>query len=204
VRQTALGLTTASAVYVTPTQWHWVDQRVSLVVRGRGAPATLAPAVRAAIWSVDKDQAVVRVATMRELVEASVADRRFALVVFEAFGIAALVLAAIGLYGVMSYSTTSRSREFAIRLALGLHPGALARMIVIRALALVAAGLSIGVATTLLLRPLLRTLPFGGGGPDAPTCTAISLVLLAIALTASAVPALRAAAVDPVRALRHE
>ena len=150
VRQTALGLTTASAVYVTPTQWHWVDRRMSLVVRGRGAPAmlapaTLAPAVRAAIWSVDKDQPVVRVATMRELVEASVADRRFALVVFEAFGLAALLLAAIGLYGILSVSVTERTREIGVRSALGASSRDILALVLRQGMVLTAVGVALGL-----------------------------------------------------------
>ena len=177
---------------------------MSLVVHTDGPPDPMVPALRAAVRDVAPTLAIFNVKSMEQIVADSLWELRLYRWLIGLFAGLTLVLAAIGLYGVMSYSTTSRSREFAIRLALGFHPGALAWMIVIRALALVAAGLSIGVATTFLLRPLLRTLPFGVGGPDLVTCTAISLVLLAIAVTASAVPALRAATVDPVRALRHE
>ena len=180
------------------------DLGMSLVVHTDGPPDPMVPALRAAVRDVAPTLAIFNVKSMEQIVADSLWELRLYRWLIGLFAALTLVLAAIGLYGVMSYSTTSRSREFAIRLALGFHPGALAWMILIRALALVAAGLSIGVATTFLLRPLLRTLPFAVGGPDVVTCTAISLVLLAIAVTASAVPALRAATVDPVRALRHE
>ena len=143
----------------TPTQWHWVDRRMSLVVRGRGAPATLAPAVRAAIWSVDKDQPVVRVATMRELVEASVADRRFALVVFEAFGVAALALAAIGLYGILSVSVTERTREIGVRSALGASSRDILALVLRQGMVLAAVGVALGLVAGVGGEPLARRAP---------------------------------------------
>ena len=89
------------AFYTTRTQWDWVDNVQSLVVRTRGDAAALAPAIRSAIWSVDKDQPIVRVATMDNLVAASEAQRHFALVLFEAFALVGLLLAATGIYGVL-------------------------------------------------------------------------------------------------------
>jgi ABC-type antimicrobial peptide transport system permease subunit len=119
------------------------------------------------------------------------------------FAALTLLLAAIGLYGVISYTASSRTREFAIRLALGSRTGTLARLVLGRGLLLVGLGLSAGAFATYLLRSTLRSLPIGAG-PDAATYAVIATVLLAIAVLACAVPALRAAAVDPVTALRHE
>ena len=204
VRQTALGLTTSNAIYVTPTQWHWVDPRVSLVVRGRGAPATLAPAVRAAIWSVDKDQPVVRVATMRELVEASVADRRFALVVFEAFGVAALMLAAIGLYGILSVSVTERTREIGVRSALGASSRDILTLVLRQGMALTAVGVALGLmlawAATRSLASLLFELP----ALDPVTYGGVVALLLGVSALACWGPAWRAARLDPAITLRAE
>ena len=101
VRQASLALAQTEAVYTTTTQWRWADNTMSLVVRTRGDASALAPAVRQAIWSVDSDQPIVRVATMSDLVATSAAERRFALTLFEAFALAALVLAAAGIYGVL-------------------------------------------------------------------------------------------------------
>jgi putative ABC transport system permease protein len=204
VRQTALGLTTANAVYVTPMQWHWVDQRVSLVVRASGDPAALAGAVRDAIWSVDKDQPVVRIATMRELVETSVADRRFALVVFETFGAAALVLAAIGLYGILSVSVTERTREIGVRSALGASTREILGLVLRQGMVLTGVGVALGLvlawAATRSLGALLFQLP----ALDPVTYAGVIVLLVGVAAVACWGPAWRAARLDPALTLRAE
>jgi putative ABC transport system permease protein len=204
VRQTALGLTTASAVYVTPTQWHWVDRKISLVVRGRGVPLALAPAVRAAIWSVDKDQPVVRVATMRELVEASVTDRRFALTVFEAFGLAALVLAAIGLYGILSVSVTERTREIGVRSALGASARDILALVLREGMVLTGVGVVVGLVLAWAAGRSLAALLFELPPLDPVTYGGVVVLLLGVATLACWGPAWRAARLDPALTLRAE
>jgi putative ABC transport system permease protein len=179
------------------------DLGMSLLVHTDGPPEPMIPALRAAVRAVAPTLAIFNVKSMDEVVADSLWELRLYRWLIGLFAALTLLLAAIGLYGVISYTATSRTREFAIRLALGFHPAALARLVVTRALALAAAGLSFGAIATLLLRPLLRTLPLGAG-PDAATCAGISAVLLTIALVACVVPAIRAAAVDPVTALRHD
>jgi predicted permease len=179
------------------------DLGMSLVVRTQGPPEPMIPALRAAVRAVTPNLAIFNVKMMEQVVADSLWDLRLYRWLIGLFAGLTLLLAAIGLYGVISYTATSRTREFAIRLALGSRAGALARLVLGRGLVLAAAGVAFGAFATYLLRSTMRTLPIAGG-PDAVSYAAISAVLVAIALAACAVPALRAAAVDPVTALRHE
>jgi ABC-type antimicrobial peptide transport system permease subunit len=204
VRQASLALNETDAVYTTPMQWYFPDNTMSLVVRTRGDAATLAPAVRRAIWSVDKDQPIKRVATMDSLLAATAAERRFALILFEAFGLVALVLAAIGLYGVLSGSVTERTREIGIRLALGAQTSAVLKLVLWQGLKLSAIGIGLGLLGALALTRLLQSLLYGISATDPLTFTAIALLLLSVALLACWLPARRATKVDPMIALRYE
>src|SRR6185295_1016207 len=149
VKQMSLALNEADAVYVTATQWRFADNVMSLVVRSRGDAGALAPAIRRAIWSVDKDQPIVRVATMDALLAASTAERRFALIIFEAFALVALVLAAVGIYGVLAGSVTERTREIGVRSALGASRADIRNLVLGQGLKLTLGGVGIGLLAAL-------------------------------------------------------
>jgi putative ABC transport system permease protein len=204
VKQASLGLVQSDAVYVAPTQWHWVDGRMSLVVRSRGEPAALAPDVRRAVWSVDKDQPIVRVATMPQLVAWAAAERRFALIIFEAFGIAALVLSATGIYGVLSGSVAERKREIGVRSALGASRGTILGLVVRQGMTLTALGVVIGLAGAVAASQALVSLLFGVQRLDPATYLGVIALLVGVSGVACSVPAWRAARVDPSIALRAE
>ncbi len=202
VKQTSLAPGAEDAFYVSMGQWWWVDNVQSLVVRSAGDPAALAPAVRRAIWSVDRNQPISRVATMDALVARSEAQRRFVLTVFEAFGLAALALAAIGVFGMMSGSVTERMRELGVRAALGASRGRLLVLVLRQGLALAAAGIAAGLVGAVFLSGALRTLLFGISPTDTATYVGAGALVLVVALVASAFPAWRAARVDPSVTLR--
>jgi len=204
VKQASLLATRAEAAYITPTQWYFADSVLSLVVRTRDNALAYAPAVRQAIWSVDKDQPIVRVATMNDLVGATAAERRFALILFEAFGVAALLLAVVGIYGVLSGSVTERTNEIGVRLALGAQRRDVLGLILRQGAQLTLSGVGIGVFTALALTRLLSTLLYGISATDVLTFAGVSVLLTSFALLACYLPALRAARVDPLIALRHE
>jgi putative ABC transport system permease protein len=204
VKQQSLASNDADAVYVTATQWRFADNAMTLVVRARDDATALAPAVRQAIWAVDKDQPIVRVATMDALIAASAAERRFALRVFQAFALAALVLAATGLYGVLSGSVTERTREIGVRAALGASRGSLLGLVVRQGMTLTGLGVAIGVGGAVAATQAIASLLFGVSPLDPLTYLGVITLLAVVALLASAVPAWRAMRVDPATALRAE
>jgi putative ABC transport system permease protein len=175
-----------------------------LVVRGTGDASSLVPSIRQAIREVDPAVAVATVATMTEHLRTRSAIRRFALAVFQVFAGVALLLAALGLYGVLAGSVTERTREIGIRSALGATRRRLLTMIVRHALALTLVGLGFGLAAAVFLTDLLRSLLFGVTPTDPATFAAVALLLLVVALVAASIPAWRAARVDPAEVLREE
>jgi putative ABC transport system permease protein len=204
VKQTSLTIETDDAVYVAVPQWHWVDSVMTLVIRAHGDAASLTLAVRAAIWSVDRNQAIARVATMDSLVARSEADRRFALILFEAFGLVALLLAATGIYGVLSGSVAERTREIGVRAALGASRVDILSLVARQGMVLTALGTLIGVAGAVMASQALVTMLFGVSRLDPVTYGAVVLLLALVSAAASAIPAWRAARVDPAMTLRAE
>ena len=204
VRQASLALSDSDAFYTSSTQWSWVDGVQSLVVRTKGDAAALAPAIRQAIWSVDKDQPIVRVATLESLLAASEAARHFVLILFEAFGLAALALAATGIHGVLSGSVTERTREIGVRVALGATPGDILTLVVRQGMILTGFGVAIGLGGAVLASQALVTLLFGVSRLDPVTYLGVIVLLTGVAVIACWVPAWRAAQVDPAITLRAE
>ena len=204
VRQQSLALAPEDAFYVPITQWPWADEVLSLVVRTQGDAAALAPSIRDAIWSVDKDQPVVRVATMESLLAVSEAKRRFTLIVLEAFALVGLVLAATGIYGILSGSVAERTREIGIRSALGASQRAILGLVLRQGMRLAAIGIVIGLIGAALASRALVTLLFGISRVDPLTYLGVVTLLLAVAAIACWLPASRAARIDPAITLRAE
>ncbi len=204
VKQDSLAVSGEDAFYIPDRQWEWADSAHSLVVRTRGDAAAVAPVVRNAIWSVDKDQPVVRVATMNALVAASEAQRHFALVLFAAFALTGLVLAATGVYGVVSGGVIERMREIGIRAALGASRADILAMVVRQGMALTGLGIAIGLIGAEVASRAIVTLLFGVSQLDAVTYTGVIALLLGVSAIACLVPAWRAARVDPSITLRAE
>jgi putative ABC transport system permease protein len=164
----------------------------------------LVPPIKNAIWSVDNDQPVVRVALLETLLAESAAERRFVLILFEAFGFVALALAASGIYGVLSGSVAERTREIGVRSALGATRGGIIALIVRQGMILTALGALLGVASALFASQALGALLFGISRFDPFTYIAAIVLLSAVAAMACILPAWRAARIDPMVALRYE
>jgi len=177
---------------------------MALVVRTARDTGSLISAVRAQLFSLDPNQPLYDVKTMDQRVAATVAQPRFQTVLLGAFGALALILAAIGIYGVIAQSVIDRTHEIGIRMALGARPEAVLRSVIWEGLAMGLAGTAIGLAATLPLVNVLASLLYGVPALDAATFLSASLVLMLVVLAASYIPARRAAKLDPMAALRWE
>ncbi|HSE37698.1 MAG TPA: ADOP family duplicated permease, partial [Blastocatellia bacterium] len=176
----------------------------SLVARTEGDPLNIVGAIKSQIWSVDPAQPVASVATMEEVLAGSVAPRRFNTLLIGIFAAVALALAAIGIYGVISYAVSQRTHEIGIRVALGAQGSDVLKLVVVQGMALALAGVGLGLGAAVWLTRLMSTLLFGVSPTDAPTFVAVAMLLTAVALAACIVPARRATRVDPMLALRYE
>jgi putative ABC transport system permease protein len=203
MRRTGLDVDVRCETFLPYTQRRFVGF-LSLVVRAQSDPRTIASAVRDQVWSLDPNQPVSHIRTMDQLLDGMMAQRRLNMILFALFGGVALVLAAVGVYGVISYSVTQRTHEIGIRMALGAGSGDVLKMILRNGMTLVLSGVGVGLLAAVALTRLMSTLLFGVSATDPVTFVAISAILSGVALVACFVPALRAIRVDPMVALRYE
>ena len=193
------------AIYTPYAQFREPWKRwMSVVARSDGDPATIANMVKAQIWRIDSQIPVTRVHTMTEVMATSVASQRFNMLLLGLFAGVALVLASVGIYGVMAYSVTQRTHEIGVRMALGARERDVLKMIVGQGLRLILIGVAVGVTGAFAMTRLMSSLLFGVSAIDAPTFLAVSALLTMVALAACHIPARRAMKVDPMIALRYE
>jgi putative ABC transport system permease protein len=204
VKQTSLAIDNDHAVYLSTRQTWFADDTLSFVIRARGNPADLVPTVKSAIWSVDRDQPIVRVVTMDRLMEITQSQRRFTLILFESFAMVALALAAIGLYGVLSGSVAERTHEIGVRMALGATRSNVVGLALRDGMRLAGLGLGIGLFGALAATRGISSLLFGTSALDPISWLSMLALLSAVAALACLVPAWNGARVDPCRALRSE
>ena len=190
------------AFYVPAWQHPWGF--LSLAVRAEGDLAALATAVRREVKTLDPDVPVYRVRTLLELVSATVAQRRFNAILLGGFAVIGLVLASVGIYGLLSLSVSQRTREIGIRVALGADRSLVLRMVVGQALGLTLAGVGAGLVSALLLGRMLQGLLFGVSANDPSTYSVVAVLLFLATLVSSLIPVRRALSVEPYAALRHE
>ncbi|HEY2377601.1 MAG TPA: ABC transporter permease [Gemmatimonadaceae bacterium] len=204
VKQESLAFGQTAAFYVPMGRWWWVDNVQSLVVRTSGDPAAMAPSVKRAVWSVDANQPIERIVTMDALIAKTASQRRFALVIIETFAFAALLLAALGIYGVLAGRVTERTREIGVRSALGATRGNILGLIVRQGMSLTLLGVLIGLVGAMAATRGIMTLLFGVSRLDPITYIGVVALLAGVAMIACWLPAWRAARVDPAITLRAE
>ena len=204
VTQASLAVRPADAVYMTPEQWRFADSARWLVVRAHGDAAALTPAISRVIRAIDKDQPILRVATMDDRLKVSAADRRFALLLFGAFGVVALVLAAIGTYSLLSGNVTERTRELGVRSALGASRRSILGLVLRQGMTLTGLGIVVGMAGAMIASQALVTLLFGISRLDSTTYLGVIGLLVVVSAIACGMPAWRAARIPPSLALRSE
>jgi putative ABC transport system permease protein len=202
VKNAGLSAEPAAEVYTPFAQRPWTS--MNLVVRTQGDPLGLAGEVRAQVLSVDGDQPVTNVQTMEQNISDIVAQPRLTMILLGIFAGVAMALAAVGLYGVMSYSVAQRTHEIGLRMALGAQGSEILRAVIRQGMTLALAGVLIGLAGSFFLTQLMSSLLFGVTGRDPLTFIAVSLILSFVALLACYLPARRATKVEPLIALRYE
>jgi putative ABC transport system permease protein len=192
-------------VYLPAAQTTIYPVRLSdLAVRAHGNPTELVPAIRAAVWSVDSEQAISNVRTLDELLLAGSADRRFQALLFLLFAALALLLASVGTYGVVSYVVTQRTPEIGLRLALGAGVWGIYRWLLARTMAVVTLGALVGLVAARWLSQFVSPLLFEVSGGDPPSYLVAGAALVGVALSASLLAGRRAVGIDPTQALRYE
>jgi predicted permease len=175
-----------------------------VVVRTAGDPMTVANAVKSAIWRVDRDQPVWRVRPLTTSIDGQLGSRQFIIRLLATFAVLAVLLAVIGVYGVMSYAVARRTQEMGVRMALGARSAQVVRLVLGQGSRTIGLGIAIGLAASFAATRLIRTQLFGVGPTDPLTFTWVPVVLAAVAMIACYLPARRASRVDPVVALRAE
>jgi putative ABC transport system permease protein len=204
VKNGGLSAEDAPAMYCPIIQEPLNIRMMTLVLRTEGDPASFVAVVRHEINSIDPDLALADIKTMDKLMSESLGQSRYRGVLLGIFAIVALTLAAVGIYGVIAYAVSQRTREIGIRLALGARKRDIFRMVVGHGMLLSLIGVVIGVAASLMLTRYLSSLLYGVSSTDPTTFTSVVLLLIAVALLACSIPARRATRVNPMNALRHE
>jgi putative ABC transport system permease protein len=202
IKQYGLDLPTAPTIYVPHSQRP--DSGMTVVVRSSLDPASLVGAMRQQLLALDKEQPLAQVRTMQQVVAQSTAQRRVMVMVSALFGALALLLAALGLYGVMAYTVTLRTREIGVRMALGAQRSDILRLVISNGMALALIGIAVGLAGAFALTRLMVSLLFHVTPTDARTFAAVPALLIVVALLACCIPARRATKVNPLVALRYE
>jgi putative ABC transport system permease protein len=202
VRHATLAQESGAELYVPHSQKQWGT--LTLVARTSNDPVSIVGAVRREVAALDKNVPLYSVETLEEYVAAALAQQRFQTLLLTLFATVALILTAVGLYGLVSYSVAQRTREIGIRIALGARIVDVLKLIVKGGLALALTGVGLGLAGALALTRFIASLLFGVSATDAATFITVSVVLLAVTLLACYLPARRATRVDPLVALRYE
>ena len=181
-----------------------VSGKTAFILRGQGASPDLLPAIRREVWSEDRELPLYEAATLQSLISESLAQRSFTLVLLGAFGATALLLAAVGIFGVISYLVAQRSREFGVRMALGANRSQITRLVLARGVWIATAGCACGLGLSLFASRLLQTSLYRTNRYDPAMLCTVPLLLIVVVLLASWIPARRAARIDPIEALRIE
>jgi putative ABC transport system permease protein len=203
VKHFGLDKEAAPELYIPHAQDPW-PRSMTVVLRASSDAAGLITAVRAEVWAINKDLPVLNVRTMEQLFANSVGESRFRTLLISVFAAVAMLLSALGIYGVMAYSVAERTHEIGIRLALGARPSDIFRMVVGQGMALAGAGLVIGIVGALVLTRVIAGFLFQVSATDFVTFAGVSALLILVALAACLIPAHRATKVDPMVALRYE